>query len=282
MTALANVIRAKANIQTALSISGMVDAINNLSGDNIDITLGEIDQNGNFQPISFDGTTVSANGQAIQISNYYTWNNSYMSTSTVESLTPEELSGSLTLMAAEDNSTVILSGIGSVVSRLQYRTNSNITWTDYQINTPITLENTNDYVQFKNNSNQLSRSSNDYVQFIMSGTIKASGNIQSMLNYSNSCTSYCYSNMFRNCKSLTTAPALPATTLATNCYYGMFQICTSLSSIEVEFTDWNSSSNSTTDWLYGVASTGIFTKPASLEPLSGANNIPNNWTVINK
>ena len=29
----------------------------------------------------------------------------------------------------------------------------------------------------------------------------------------------CYDNMFRDCKSLTKAPALPATTLASNCYY---------------------------------------------------------------
>ena len=39
---------------------------------------------------------------------------------------------------------------------------------------------------------------------------------------------YCYDYMFSNCTSLTTAPALPATTLANGCYRGMFQSCTSL------------------------------------------------------
>ena len=34
--------------------------------------------------------------------------------------------------------------------------------------------------------------------------------------------------MFQRCTSLTTAPALPATTLATSCYDAMFQGCTSL------------------------------------------------------
>ena len=34
--------------------------------------------------------------------------------------------------------------------------------------------------------------------------------------------------MFRNCTSLTQAPALPATTLADSCYYSMFDGCTSL------------------------------------------------------
>ncbi len=38
---------------------------------------------------------------------------------------------------------------------------------------------------------------------------------------------YCY-YMFNGCTSLTTAPELPATTLAIECYYGMFSGCTSL------------------------------------------------------
>ena len=38
----------------------------------------------------------------------------------------------------------------------------------------------------------------------------------------------CYSSMFRGCTNLTTAPALPATTLATYCYNYMFQGCTNL------------------------------------------------------
>ena len=36
---------------------------------------------------------------------------------------------------------------------------------------------------------------------------------------------YCYSNMFQNCTSLTTAPKLPATTLARSCYRQMFYRC---------------------------------------------------------
>ena len=37
--------------------------------------------------------------------------------------------------------------------------------------------------------------------------------------------------MFYNCTSLTTAPALPATTLASSCYEGMFNSCASLTTI---------------------------------------------------
>ena len=38
----------------------------------------------------------------------------------------------------------------------------------------------------------------------------------------------CYYYMFYGCTSLTQAPALPATALADNCYYYMFNTCTSL------------------------------------------------------
>lgn len=37
--------------------------------------------------------------------------------------------------------------------------------------------------------------------------------------------SYCYQNMFSYCSNLTTAPELPAETLADNCYDGMFSYC---------------------------------------------------------
>lgn len=40
--------------------------------------------------------------------------------------------------------------------------------------------------------------------------------------------SYAYAYMFSSCTSMTSAPALPATSLYQNCYYGMFKSCTSL------------------------------------------------------
>ena len=59
-----------------------------------------------------------------------------------------------------------------------------------------------------------------------------SGNIQTLLEYSNPPTSipamFCYRYMFYGCTSLTKAPDLPATTLATACYTHMFSGCTNL------------------------------------------------------
>ena len=39
---------------------------------------------------------------------------------------------------------------------------------------------------------------------------------------------YCYGSLFKNCRSLVTAPKLPATTLANGCYFSMFFDCRSL------------------------------------------------------
>lgn len=95
-------------------------------------------------------------------------------------------------------------------------------------------------------------------RFVLSAKAGCSGNLNTLLEHSNppttlstnnsyvsmfhGCTNLttapalpattlavgCYGRMFWGCTSLTTAPALPATTLAINCYYYMFRGCTSL------------------------------------------------------
>ena len=65
-------------------------------------------------------------------------------------------------------------------------------------------------------------------QFNMTGSIAASGNVMSLLNFSDTLSDNAFYGLFSGCTSLTTAPELPATTLANNCYDSMFQGCTSL------------------------------------------------------
>lgn len=67
---------------------------------------------------------------------------------------------------------------------------------------------------------------------IIGANIACNGDIDLLLDYSTvksekrpAMADYCYSYMFEGCTSLTTAPALPATTLASNCYYRMFYSC---------------------------------------------------------
>lgn len=97
-------------------------------------------------------------------------------------------------------------------------------------------------------------------------------------------TSYCYMNMFNGCTSLTTAPELPATTLTMMCYYGMFSGCTSLNSIKCLATNIGGQTNLTTaSWVSGVASSGTFTKAASMTSwTTGSSGIPSGWAIVDE
>lgn len=87
----------------------------------------------------------------------------------------------------------------------------------------------------------------------------------------------CYTGTFENCTNLTAAPALPATTLADSCYVRMFRSCTSVNEI-ICYAD-TLGTDSTYQWLAGVASSGDFYKLGSATFASGASGIPTNWTV---
>lgn len=69
-------------------------------------------------------------------------------------------------------------------------------------------------------------------RWMLSAKAACSGNIQTLLDWENPPTSIpticCYGEMFYNCKSLTQAPELPATTLTKQCYTKMFNRCTNL------------------------------------------------------
>ena len=85
--------------------------------------------------------------------------------------------------------------------------------------------------------------------------------------------------MFSRCSGLTTAPVLPATTLADDCYKKMFYQCYNLSSVTCLATD-ISATLYTDSWLSGVAASGTFTKAASMEDwTTGSDGIPSGWTV---
>lgn len=89
-------------------------------------------------------------------------------------------------------------------------------------------------------------------------------------------TNGCYDNMFIGSRALTTAPELPAPTLADYCYQYMFSGCTSLNYIKCLATSIGYSS--TTHWVRGVQTTsGTFVKAKTMEGWSRGNaGIPNN------
>ena len=128
------------------------------------------------------------------------------------------------------------------------------TWQTLAANTPSPVINTGEKIYFKASENApaFSGTIDDYYQFTTAKTCNVSGHLYSLYaEYSfyffanlfngtkvvdasgltfdpNIISNQCYSSMFQGCTSLTTAPELPATTLAPNCYSSMFQGCTSL------------------------------------------------------
>ena len=139
----------------------------------------------------------------------------------------------LRFTAQQASSSVTLNKEGTPTElQLEYRTNTNTTWQNYTIGTTINLANIDDWVEMRNQGLQtLNNTNSNYHKFVMTGKIAASGNIQYLLDKTGellSATDYCYHSMFNGCTSLTTAPSLPATTLAGSCYSYMFRECTSL------------------------------------------------------
>ena len=148
----------------------------------------------------------------------------------------------------------------------------------------------------------------NYYQFVMSGKISASGNVMSLVDCEVKTTTipseYCFYGLFEYCKSLISAPELPATGLAESCYESMFSMCTSLAEapalpaeklaeycywnmfksctnlnlVKVSFTEWMD--YATDNWLDGVAEEGTFICPDALDKATtGTGNIPEGWTA---
>ena len=140
----------------------------------------------------------------------------------------------LCFTAEEAGSTVAMAVTGTPTKGQAFEYSTNGTnWSEFiPGTTTITLANVGNKVYFRGDNTTVSESPSIYYMFVMSGKIAASGNIMSLLDKTCQSTTisnnYCYCRMFFRCTSLTTAPALPATTLANYCYNYMFYNCTSL------------------------------------------------------
>lgn len=108
---------------------------------------------------------------------------------------------------------------------VEYSTDKN-TWNTWD-GSEITSANKKLYLRGKNNTKFYTSNG---VQFVLSANAGCYGNINTLLDYENppiAVGENCYRSMFQDCK-LTSAPELPATTLADYCYYQMFYGCTKL------------------------------------------------------
>ena len=116
---------------------------------------------------------------------------------------------------------------------VQYSLDGGKTWAKLLADTLIPLKHKGDKALLRGNNPQgFSDTTNMHTQFVMTGRIAASGSVMSLIdNVGESVVipnDYCFNALFTGCTSLTKAPELPATTLASRCYRFMFYGCTSL------------------------------------------------------
>ncbi len=138
----------------------------------------------------------------------------------------------LTFMADEDGSTF------GIINRdndpnVQYSLDDGATWTVLTEGDSVVLAKKGDKALLKGNNPE--GFSHDYLnctQFVMSGSISASGSVMSLIDGKGESLTIpnkkCFYYLFSNCESLVQAPELPATHLADSCYANMFYFCTNL------------------------------------------------------
>ena len=120
---------------------------------------------------------------------------------------------------------------------LEYSTDTS-TWSTWNGATTLSsaTSRSDNVLYLRGTGNTVITGNNNSYKWVLTGSdIACTGNIENLLDYATvesgnhpTMANYCYRYMFRDCTSLTRAPALSATTLSTYCYSNMFQGCTGL------------------------------------------------------
>ncbi len=154
-----------------------------------------------------------------------------------------------------------VNGTVTPLPELEY-SKDGLTWTAFEFgSTTVDLADGEKVYLCGDNTSFSAGTSSNFFYFIMTGSIAASGNVMSLLDKTCASTAIpsvnCFSKLFVGCTVLTSAPPLPATTLAKECYAAMFSGCTKLTSLRVHFNAWTPA-DATSGWVKDVSATGKF------------------------
>lgn len=176
----------------------------------------EIYENGRFRPIA--GRTVNKEILVDDACMYYidddsiSYNNWHVIGGDYGALRITLLSpGTITLTS---NDTFKLDSI-------QYRTTNNPYWCLYDVGTSIDLD-SDDWVEFWNTDEIFSLDPSNYLHFVCTTTVRITGRITSLLDYSTSCSPYCFYRLFEGIHT-DNLPILDVDTLAPYCFAYMFK-----------------------------------------------------------
>ena len=125
---------------------------------------------------------------------------------------------------------------GYTISGLEYSVNGG-EWKNVGENEEVTFGGANGTLRLRGtNTNGTASADDPYstITFDKNVNVACTGDIRTLLDWKNYSTvetqNARFCNLFQGCSVLTSAPELPATTLADNCYNAMFEGCTSLTS----------------------------------------------------
>ena len=125
---------------------------------------------------------------------------------------------------------------GYTISGLEYSVNGG-EWKNVGENEEVTFGGANGTLRLRGtNTNGTASADDPYstITFDKNVNVACTGDIRTLLDWKNYSTvetqNARFCNLFEGCSVLTSAPELPATTLADNCYSAMFSGCTSLKS----------------------------------------------------
>ena len=113
--------------------------------------------------------------------------------------------------------------------------------------------------------------------------VKCTGDIRTLINYADYSTDntgtakFCY--LFSGCTQITSAPELPAKTLANYCYRYMFNGCTNLSSVTMLATDVGAN-DCLRSWLFDAGTGAIsrtLTVASAVAYTAIESTLPDNW-----
>lgn len=156
---------------------------------------------------------------------------------TSSSLVIDVMPNYLSFSAVEAGASVSMEIFGEYEApSIEYSTNG-LDWTAFDFSSPqtITLPELGDKVYWRNTgeADYFSKNENQCIAFVLGESkVAADGNVMSLID--KSCKSLaiprdaCFNYLFAGCKSLVSAPDLPATQLTPYCYEYMFYGCKSL------------------------------------------------------
>ena len=248
------------------------------------VVFGYVNVEGKIQPYDFETYPPSMTGEPFEAE---------LHTLILRPADIDMVDGDYMRFTAEEPSTVSITAYQYDEFDIFYRKSSEAPWTRLENEVPVSLA-AGEYMEVYGNYPGstwviLGTALEDsvHLQFTITGKVRASGYVNSISQFRTSLESSTlgYGLLFAECSGLLSSPIIPPMGVGTS-YVGNplimlgFSSCSSLAEITVEFTEWgNDGDTDGAKWVSGVASSGVFRKPAALPVVYGEGFIPEGWTV---